>query len=498
MTLVTEVSVAARDIADLRALVPADAFTRMVGSLGEVRDELDGATLWEVNSTATGGGVAEMLQFLVAYQKGFGIDSRWAVLQGDAEFFRITKRLHHALHGSAGDGSPLGAVEQARYQDTVGRNAREFLGMVRPGDRVLLHDPQTAALAPYLSERGCHVVWRCHIGHDQHNEHVAAGWDFLAPSLASVERLIFTRADYVPGALAGDRVRIITPCIDPMSPKNQALPPDEAIRILQTEGVLGGVQPRPGTATFHREDGSVSPVTHAAEILTCGTLPLPSDPLVTQVSRWDGLKDPIGVMHGFVHALGDDGLGGAHLLLAGPSCASVQDDPEGLETYEGVVAAWRALPEDARSRVHLASLPMDDREENAAIVDAVQSHAAVVVQKSLHEGFGLTVTEAMWKAKPVVATAVGGIRDQIDHGVDGLLVDDPTDRDAFAAALRRAVLDVPGARDLGLRAKAKVAEHFLMDRYHERLARILREISTGTAVEPVRPAGGAVRAARLE
>jgi trehalose synthase len=151
----------------------------------------------------------------------------------------------------------------------------------------------------------------------------------------------------------------------------------------------------------------------------------------------------------------------ADLVLAGPGGDSVADDPEGLEVFESVLAHWKKLPEEHRKRVHLANLPTADLQENAAIVNALQRHAAVVVQKSLREGFGLTVTEAMWKARPLIASAVGGIQDQIEHGVSGLLLRDPTDIDSFAALLGQVLNDPALAERLGREARARVTRDFL-------------------------------------
>ena len=190
-------------------------------------------------------------------------------------------------------------------------------------------------------------------------------------------------------------------------------------------------------------------------------------PLVVQVSRWDRLKDMAGVMEGFVRAVSDDDLDGAHLVLAGPEVAGVADDPEGAEVLAECREEWNHLPDPVRGRVHLATIPMDDVDENAIIVNALQRHAAVVVQKSLVEGFGLTVTEAMWKGRAVVASKVGGIQDQITDGRDGLLVDDPYDIEEFARVLQRPATDTGLAGRLGAAAHARVLEEFLGDRHLE-------------------------------
>jgi trehalose synthase len=426
----------------------------------EVRDRLSGRVVWNVNSTAEGGGVAEMLHFLLPYARGLGIDARWAVLAGTPEFFRITKRLHHALHGSAGDGTPLGNEARATYEAVLRRNAEELVTAIRPGDIAILHDPQTAGLIPTLIHHGAHVAWRCHVGAEAPGPEVTTGWDFLEPYVSRSEINIFSRPQYVPDCCDHGRTIIIQPSIDPFSPKNQDMEDTVARAILAHAGIIG----RPDdhdVPTFTRQDGSPGRVDRYADVTQLGPSPSWDTPLVVQVSRWDPLKDPAGVIRGFVefHHLNHDT--DAHLVLAGPNVTAIPDDPEQAETLDALEKQWRALPHSVRSRVHLACLPMADLEENAAIVNALQRHATIVVQKSLAEGFGLTVTEAMWKARPVVASAVGGIQDQIEDGVHGLLLQDPRDSTAFATALKR-LFDDPGLRKtLGENARERVREQFL-------------------------------------
>jgi trehalose synthase len=182
-----------------------------------------------------------------------------------------------------------------------------------------------------------------------------------------------------------------------------------------------------------------------------------------QISRWDRLKDPIGVMTGFVQFVPTSSA--AHLVLAGPEVAAVADDPEGQGVLDETLRVWRALPETSRQRVHIACLPMQDLEENAAIVNALQRRAEIVVQKSLVEGFGLTVSEAMWKARPVVASSVGGIQDQVQHERSGLLLEDPLDLQAFGNAVTRLLEDPATSSDMGLEAQERVRENFLNDRH---------------------------------
>ncbi len=464
------------------------SFERLSEALGEapvrealaraaaMRGRLGDRVVWNVSSTAVGGGVAEMLNSLLRYGRGAGIDARWLVIGGNPDFFHVTKRLHHALHGSSGDGTPLDGRAHAVYEAALRTNAREISSRVRRGDVVLLHDPQTAGLAETLLHCGALVIWRCHIGHDRTNAEVEQGWRFLEPYLRDVPSFVFSRRAYVPDYLDHRRSCVIQPSIDPFSAKNQHLDEDTVHTVLVHTGLVEGPPPEPEKHGFPRQDGTPGRVERRADVLRLGRAPSWDTPLVVQVSRWDPLKDMTGVMHGFAKLVDGESPAGAELVLAGPNVKAVADDPEGAEVFEQVAAAWRALPHGTRNRVHLASLPTADVEENATIVNALQRHAAVVVQKSLHEGFGLTVTEAMWKARPVLASAVGGIQDQIQDGVNGLLLKDPTDLDAFAACLRGLLLDPARAESLGAAARERVRERFLGVRHLLDYADLLQQL----------------------
>ena len=441
----------------------------------DFRKRLEGRVFWNVNSAGSGGGVAEMLRSVLAYVRGAGIDSRWLVIGGTPDFFRITKRLHNALHGSEGDGTPLGERERAIYEEVLHANAEELTGLVRARDFVLLHDPQTAGLAPHLLKTGATVIWRCHVGTDEPSEEVSRGWDFLAPYLEDVAATVFTRQQYVPECCDHGRSMIIPPSIDPFSAKNQELDEDAIRAILVHTGLIEGAQGN-GSPTFLREDGSPGRVDRHADVIRLGRAPKWETPLVVQVSRWDRLKDPLGVMDGFAEIVDGTAPNDAELVLAGPNVTAIADDPEGAAVLDELVEAWRRLPHGDRNRVHLACLPMADVEENAVIVNALQRHAAVVVQKSLQEGFGLTVTEAMWKGRPIVASAVGGIQDQIEDGVQGLLLQDPADTKAFGAAVRRLLEDTAYAEGLGKKARQRVEDEYLGVRHLIQYADLLKRI----------------------
>jgi len=488
MEQVREVRVGVQPLERFRRLAGSGKLKQALAIARSVRDRLARRVIWNVSSTAIGGGVAEMLQSLLAYTRSMGIDTRWLVIGGTEEFFRVTKRLHHALHGSAGGGATLDAEAHLVYERTLERNAQEMSALLRPGDVVILHDPQTAGLAASARAAGAHVIWRCHIGSDRPDEQTREGWAFLEPYLKHASYFVFSRESYVPDSCDHGRSVVIQPSIDAFSPKNQTLSRAAIRTILVHTGLVEGPPPEPSDHGFTREDGSPGRVERRAEIVRLGRPPAWNTPLVVQVSRWDPLKDMQGVMEGFAKLCAGSCPSRPELVLAGPEPSGVADDPEAAEVFASVVTAWRELPQGLRNRIHLASLPTADIEENAAIVNALQRHATVIVQKSLREGFGLTVTEAMWKARPVVASAVGGICDQIEDGVSGILLRDPTDRDALAEVLCDLICDPERMKTLGRTARDCVRARFLgldhLLKYAALLERLEADPARASAAQP--------------
>jgi trehalose synthase len=454
-----EVTVHPRAARSLRTIGGPEAGRRYEQRLADARRILQGRSVWQVNSTSEGGGVAELLRSFVGYLLADGIDTRWVVIDGDPEFFRITKRIHNRLHGVLGDGGPLGDAERRHYDDVIRSNAVDLRRSVRAGDVVVVHDPQPLGLVPILRSLGATVIWTCHIGADTPNALVRSAWDLLLPDARAAQAVTFTRAAYAWDGLDPARVRVLPPCIDHASPKNVEIEPDRTAAILGAAGLVSNAGDD-GDATFERSDGTRARVSHAVQMTPDSPLPL-DVPLVVQVSRWDALKDPLGVIRGFVDA---PGMGDAHLMLAGPMPGAVADDPESATVRQEVHALWESLPAGDRRRVHLTNIPADDVDENATIVNALQRHAAVVVQKSLAEGFGLTVTEAMWKGRALVAAGVGGIRDQIEDGVSGLLVD-PRDLTAFGNAVGSLLGHPSLAAGLGAAAHRRVRDRYLAPHY---------------------------------
>ncbi len=458
-----------------RQVLDEGLWQELSANFANARSLLRGRTIWHVNSTPAGGGVAEVFRAMLPYCRGAGLDVRWVVISADPEFFVLTKRLHHFLHGSCGDAGPLGVQERRRYDTHLALNAAELTALVRADDIVVLHDPQTAGLLPWIKKRGARTVWRSHIGTDKTNDYVKAAWKFLLSYIDGADAFIFSRKQFVPGSIRQQPVKIIPPSIDPFSVKNQSIPREIVQAILHRVGICHGSVKSNLSPTFKYNDGTLGHVTHLSDIVQSGPSPDFDTPLCVQISRWDSLKDPQGVMCGFAQHVVPNCA--AHLVLAGPTVHSVVDDREAAGELDACVRVWRSLSHTQRNRIHLACLPMHNFEENAAIVNALQRHATVIIQKSLQEGFGLTVTEAMWKQRAVVASAVGGIRDQIDTGKNGILLEDPKDLESFGKTLVAMLADSKEALRLGNEAQEKVRQCFLMNRHLNQYLQLFTELS---------------------
>ena len=477
MRLVYEVRVDPVELGTLERILSPDRARELRTHAVDAAKKLRGRTVWNVNATAHGGGVAELLQVLVAYGRGAGVDTRWLVLDGDPEFFALTKRLHNLLHGAPGDGKGLDDRARAHYETVLARNLRDLVERVRPGDIVMLHDPQTAGLVDGLLARDVIVVWRCHIGCDESGALQDRAWTFLRGYVERAHAFVFSRREYAPEWTPDDRLWVVQPSLDPFSAKNAQLSAQDVATTLRVAGLVA-LPPNGVAAQFTRRRGEPGQVRPRPSLMADGG-PVPEHAeIVLQVSRWDRLKDMEGVLRGFV-----DNLArlpeNAHLVLAGPEVTGVADDPEGAQVFSSCRDLRASLPPPARARTHLTALPMDDVDENAHLVNALQRYASVVVQKSLVEGFGLTVTEPMWKAKPVVASAVGGIRDQIDDGVNGLLLDDPSDLDAMVTAVDGLLRDRARAQQLGDRAHLTVVDRFLGNRHLIQYAELFAHLLDG-------------------
>jgi trehalose synthase len=370
-----------------------------MGALEALARRLRGHRIAMVNSTASGGGVAEILHRLVPLLNELGVPTTWEVMPGDPRFYEITKTMHNALHGGPGQLTR----EDAEYFLEVNRRAAESLAL--DADLVLVHDPQPAALAELRRGPGQQWVWRCHIDLSRANPDVL---DFVITRLGHYDAAVFSHVTFVP--LLATPGFLAPPSIDPLSEKNRELTEEEIDELLEP-------------------------------------FDLPREtPLVTQVSRFDRLKDPIGVIEAFLLARRRER---AHLVLAG---GTADDDPEGA----AVLAETRERAA-RRKDISILALPPNAH----LVINALQRRSAVVIQKSLREGFALTVSEALWKRRAVVASAVGGIPLQVIHGRTGMLV---RSVEGCALQLVRLLREPPLRRRLGREGREHVRDNFLHPR----------------------------------
>ncbi|MBI3621838.1 MAG: glycosyltransferase [Nitrospirae bacterium] len=382
-----------------------EAYRDVVGAqtLEELRTlarYLEGKSVLHVNSTAVGGGVAEILNRMVPLLCELGLVATWDVIKGGEAFYAATKRFHNALHDDAQEAMP---EDYQVYEETIEQN---FARLRLDAQIVFIHDPQPAALVKKRRDSNNHWIWRCHIDVSRPHPQV---WDFFKPYVERYDACVFSAPAFA-RQLSIPQV-LISPSIDPLSDKNRELDRTEVTAVLDRLGI-------------------------------------PTDkPLVTQVSRFDRLKDPLGVIEAFQMA---KPYVNARLLLVG---GSADDDPEGAQ----VLAEVRELAQDDPD-ILILSLPPTSHVE----INAIQRASSVILQKSLREGFGLTVAEALWKGKPVIASAVGGIPLQITHQHSGILVHSI---DGAAYWIRQLLRDPEYARRLGENGREHIRQNFLLTRH---------------------------------
>ena len=362
-------------------------------------EKLSGKVVQNINSTRSGGGVAEVLSRMVPLLQQVGVEAQWNVIKGNQEFFQVTKKFHNALQGKEESISP---EEFSLLLEPSQGTVEEYLH----GDIIFIHDPQPIALIAKRRELGEKWVWRCHI--DVSNPRPEA-WDFVREFVVQYDAAVFSTASFAQELPI--RQFLIPPSIDPLSEKNRELSGNEIESVLAKYGI-------------------------------------PQDkPIITQVSRFDHLKDPIGVIRAFEMVRGSMDC---RLVLAGGTSV---DDPE-ADKVLAEVKERAAGNED----IHVLSLPPESGSE----INALQRASTVVLQKSLKEGFGLTVSEALWKGKPVVASAVGGMRLQVKNRFNGLLCHGV---EGAAYALRLLLSNPEYARWLGENGREHVRRNFLITRH---------------------------------
>jgi trehalose synthase len=393
------VDVGPRSLASYRKIAP----DHVLDALLAVAKDLKGARVAHINATPYGGGVSELLRSTVPIMNDLGLVTDRKTISGDERFFQVTKKIHNGLQG---DPEELTEADREAYLGTSLRNAQFFQDDY---DFIFLHDPQPAAIPSMRGKGNSRWIWRCHIDTSSPNPHT---WAFFRPYLAAFDAAVFTMNEFVPPDCPFANVESIPPAIDPLSPKNMPLADDTARQVLHWIGI---------------------------EL---------DRPLITQVSRFDPWKDPLGVIA--VYEMLRDEFPGLQLALVG-SMAS--DDPEGWQIYDQIMKRER---QDPGLHIFTNMVGIGNVE-----VNAFQRLSQVIIQKSIREGFGLVVSEAMWKSTPVVAGATGGIPLQMAHGVGGILINSVEE---CATAVRRLLLDPRLGKELAGAGKERVREHFLLPR----------------------------------
>lgn len=369
----------------------------VIDDLRRIAEKLQGKTVQHINSTSVGGGVAEILHRMVPLLKELGVDAHWDVIKGGEQFFEVTKKFHNALHGAPQE---LTRFDFDVFLETSEKNIAE---VETYGDIVFVHDPQPIALV--RKKKDNKWLWRCHIDVSDPDQRV---WDFLMDFLPCYDAAVFSAPAF--SRRLPIRQFLISPSLDPLSDKNKELPSEIVEGVLRKYGLSRG------------------------------------KPMITQISRFDRLKDPVGVIEAFllVKKYID-----CQLVLAG---GMASDDPEGAKVLEEV----RERAKEDRD-IHILLLPQNDIE-----VNALQRASTIIIQKSLREGFGLTVAEALWKAKPVVASNVGGIPLQVKHKYSGLLCHSI---EGAAFALKQLLNSPDYAKKLGENGREHVRNNFLLTRH---------------------------------
>jgi trehalose synthase len=404
------VAVGTKTLADYTHIVGRD----LIEEIRTLAEPLKGKRVVQLSATAFGGGVSEILYTLVPLMKDVGLDCEWQVIYGREEFFNATKLMHNALQGAPDDLTP---EQWAVWESYNEMNARELSS---GWDVCLVHDPQPAAMHTLVPEKADGWVWRCHIDVSTPNP---ATMERLLPYIKDYPQSLFHMPQYVPEGMGG-KVNIVPPAIDPLAPKNMALSPEDASYVCQQFGI-----------DVDR-------------------------PLICQVSRFDPWKDPLGVIDAF--RMVREQVPDVQLALVG-SMAS--DDPEGWDFFNSTIEHAGGDPD-----IHILN---NFNNVGAIEVNAFQSHSDVLIQKSTREGFGLTVSEALWKGRPFIGGAVGGIPLQVEDGVSGYLVETV---EQCAARTLDILKDPALGKKLGRTGKEYVRKHFLTPRYLRDYLRIFSEL----------------------
>ncbi len=415
---------------------------------GSIVRKLRGRTIWMINSTADGGGVAEMMPKMVSILRQLGVNTEWLVFNPEnKDFFQLTKRIHNLIHNFGAPG--FSGAERVLYEAASIAAADQLEKIIPAHDIIVVHDPQPlGAGAEFIRRSGIKSIWRCHIGFDKKTPHTESAWKFLKPYTDNYDHAVFSTADYLPSFLK-EKSSIITPAIDPLSHKNRDISSPELISILCKSGIIQNGHHRHFNPIWKRKALRLNAVGNFTRIKAGDGFDLLYRPTITQISRWDRLKGWESLLEGFVilkrkyrknghkKSLKDLRILASQLVMAGPEPSAVQDDPEGKGVIEELCRYYKTLPEVDQKDISILTLPMSSRSQNHLMVNALQRCSSLVVQNSLQEGFGLTATEAMWKQIPVLGTTACGLRQQIRDGKDGRLTINPNNSEEISQNLEQ-------------------------------------------------------------
>ncbi|MDP2924409.1 MAG: glycosyltransferase [Candidatus Omnitrophota bacterium] len=369
----------------------------IIDDLRLLGEKLQGKVIQNINSTSLGGGVAEILNRMVPLLKNLGVDTRWDLIKGGEQFFEVTKKFHNALHGKKEE------ISKRDFDIFLEASQKNIEELDTYGDIIFIHDPQPIALIKKKTSNKW--IWRCHIDLSNPDRHV---WKFLTDFIIDYDATVFSSPSF--SQKLPIRQFLISPSIDPLSDKNKELPQEVIDSVLKKYNILK------------------------------------NKPIITQISRFDRLKDPLGVIEAYQQV---KRYTSCQLVLAG---GTATDDPEGVQVFEEVKEKAKKDQD-----IHVLLLPQNDIE-----VNALQRASTIIVQKSIKEGFGLTVAEALWKTKPVVASSVGGIPLQIKHKHSGLLCHSI---DGAAFALKQLLNSPDYAKQLGENGREHIRNNFLITRH---------------------------------
>ena len=458
---------------------------------------LGSRTVWMVSSTRSGGGVAETVPTLVRFFRELGVDTEWVVIELDgSEFFQFTKSIHNLLHDT---GHPeVLEREEATYSQVSHSLAEQLTELLESKDILVVHDPQPIA-AGAIADREVDIttIWRCHIGSETQSRESQVAWEFLRPWGEEYDHAIFSVSSYVPTFLR-DKASIIPPAIDPFRPKNRYLKPQQVATTLARASLT---KPSLPVETFDRPALRLQPTGGYASATEPDDIDVLFRPTICQISRWDRLKGFVPLLRGFERlkreVSGDSESGSiavpeldrdpvsdetyrrrvndALLVLAGPDPATVADDPGGQAVLKELEAVWEPLDPAIRDDVAVVVMP-PDQNDSALVINALQRSAAIVVQNSVREGFGLTVTEAMWKRAVMVGSDRGGISTQIRDGENGRTISTPDDPESVARTLKD-TLATPDAWDRwSANAQESVADEYLIFEHVRQWMDLLSEL----------------------